>query len=134
MAQMARRAGMVKMRISATGEDGFTLIELLVALAVFSLGALALVRLDSATARTTAAIEARDLARIELGNLAAELMTDPRAPSIGTEAGESANAGRRWRWTRRTEPLERDLVRIDLTVAEPGGQALATQTLVRPLE
>ena len=118
----------------ATGEDGVTLIELLVALAVFSLGALALVRLDSATSRTTAAIEARELARIELGNIAAELMTDPRAPSIGTASGESANAGLRWRWTRRTEPLERDLVRIDLNVAEPGGQVLAAQTLVRPLQ
>ncbi len=122
------------MRTLETGDDGFTLIELLVALAVFSLGALALVRLDSATARTTAAIEARELARIELANIAAELMTDPRAPAIGTASGESANAGRRWRWTRRTEPLEADLVRIDVNVVEPGGQVLAAQTLVRPLQ
>jgi general secretion pathway protein I len=133
MARTVRPAGTVTMRMSATGEDGFTLIELLVALAVFSLGALALVRLDSATARASAAIEARELARIELANIAAELMTDPRAPSIGAASGESANAGRRWRWTRQTEPLERDLVRIDLKLAEPGGQVLAMQTLVRPL-
>lgn len=121
------------MRTSATGDDGFTLVELLVALIVFALGALALAQLNSATTRTSAAIEARQLARIEISNLAADRMSDPRAPAVGLASGESENAGRRWRWTQRTEPLEDALVRIELSLADESGQVLARQTLVRGL-
>ena len=122
------------MPTSPTSDRGFTLIEVLVALLVFSLGALALVQLGSATTRTSAAIEARQLARIEMDNLATEWLSDPRAPAIGSASGVSSNAGRTWRWTRRVEPLEDDLLRIDGSVASDDGQTLASQTLVRRRE
>lgn len=124
------------MRTSATGkaDAGFTLVELLVALFVFSLGALALIKLDATSARTVAALEERQLARIEIANLSALLLTDPRAPSLGTVSGMSVNAGRRWRWTQRTELLEEGLVRIELGLSREDGQRLAQQTLVRAVQ
>ena len=115
-------------------DSGFTLIELLVALVVFSMGALALVQLDSATVRTGRAIAERQLARIELDNLVAETITDPRAPAFGKSNGQTQNVGRTWRWLRNAEPLEGSLVRIDLAVAGEDGQVLASQTLVRERE
>ena len=58
------------------GERGFTLIEMLVALAVFSLAALALLRLGGASATNAARLQDRALAQIVARNLAAEVLTD----------------------------------------------------------
>jgi general secretion pathway protein I len=114
-------------------QSGFTLIEMLVALAVFSLAALALVKLDSSTIRASAKVEEHLLARITLNNLAAETLTDPGAPALGESRGEVVNAGQRWLWTRRAErgDVGAGLVRIDLAISNEHGQVLATQTLVK---
>jgi general secretion pathway protein I len=114
-------------------QSGFTLIEMLVALAVFSLAALALVKLDSSTIRASAKVEEHLLARITLNNLAAEALTDPGAPPLGLIRGEVVNAGQRWFWTRSAErgDVGAGLVRIDLTISNDSGQTLATQTLVK---
>jgi general secretion pathway protein I len=119
--------------VEPSAERGFTLIEMLVALAVFSLAALALVKLDSSTIRTSAKVEEYLLARITLNNLAVETLTDPGAPPLGSSRGEVVNAGRRWLWTREVSRGEMGagLVRIDLGLSDANGQALVAQTLVK---
>ena len=114
------------------GERGFTLVEMLVALAVFSLAALALLRLGVQTAASSVAIEDQALARIVARNLAVEALTDPQPPAFGVESGELVNAGRRWRWTRRTgRSPESRIQQIEIRVAEPGGTAAASLTVFR---
>ena len=83
-----------------SAEDGFTLIEMLVALAIFSLAALALLRLEGATVANTARLQDQAMAQIVARNLAIEAMTDPVAPAFGRESGEAVNGGRSWSWTR----------------------------------
>ncbi len=79
---------------------GFTLVEMLMALAVFSLAALALLRLSGATAVTTARLGDQALAQIVARNIAVETISDPVAPPLGTTAGQAVNGGRPWLWTR----------------------------------
>lgn len=112
-------------------ERGFTLLEMLVALAVFSLAALALLRLEGATVRQTGQLDERMLAQLVARNLAAETLTDPVPPALGASSGETVNGGRRWRWTRVTSltPDQR-LVRVDISVATMGAPSLLT--IVRP--
>ena len=81
-------------------EAGFTLIEMLVALAIFSLAALALLRLEGATVANTARLQDQAIAQIVARNIAVEAITDPVAPPVGTTSGQIANAGRNWGWTR----------------------------------
>ncbi|MFL6843475.1 MAG: type II secretion system minor pseudopilin GspI [Allosphingosinicella sp.] len=81
-------------------EGGFTLIEMLVALAIFSLAALALLRLEGATVSTTALLQEQALAQIVARNLAVEALSDPQPPAFGASQGEAAQAGRQWRWIR----------------------------------
>src|SRR5687767_4182051 len=81
-------------------EGGFTLVEMLVALAVFSLAALALLRLEGATVASTARLQDQAMAQIVARNLAVEVMTDPVAPAFGRDNGRAVNGGREWDWTR----------------------------------
>src|SRR5207244_10981661 len=81
-------------------EAGFTLIEMLVALAIFSLAALALLRLGGATATNSASLSDQAIAQLVARNLAVETITDPQPPAFGASQGDVVNAGRRWRWTR----------------------------------
>ncbi len=93
-----RESGFTLSRRSA--EDGFTLIEMLVALAIFSLAALALLRLEGATVASTARLQDQAMAQIVARNLAVEAMTDPVPPPFGRESGQAQNGGRNWSWTR----------------------------------
>lgn len=112
------------------GTRGFTLLEMLVALAVFSLAALALLRLEGATLRSTAALDDKALAQLVARNMAVEVMTDPAPPVLGTATGAEINGGRRWAWTRTTSRTDdARLLRIDIAVAGPA--ASAGFTLVR---
>lgn len=113
------------------GERGFTLIEMLVALAVFSLAALALLRLEGATLRQTGDLDEKAMAQVVARNLAVELLTDPAPPPVGRAAGALVNGGRQWRWTRQVTRTEGDrLVRIDIAVQ--GTAAPTFLTIVRP--
>lgn len=104
---------------------------MLVALAVFSLAALALLRLEGATVRQTGQLEERMIAQLVARNLAVETMTDPGPPSIGATSGEAVNGGRRWRWSRvTTRTDDQRLVRVDISVATSGAPSLLT--IVRP--
>jgi general secretion pathway protein I len=112
---------------------GFTLIEMLVALAIFSLAALALLRLGGATAANSARLGDQAIAMIVARNLAVETLTDPQPPAFGTSAGEVANAGRRWRWTRSVaRSPEARIQQIEIAVEpEAGGPGRASLTVFR---
>ena len=117
------------------GEGGFTLLEMLVALAVFSLAALALVRLQGVTLRTAADLDSKAMGQIVARNLMVDVQTDPVPPSIGEEDGEVSNGGRRWRWSRVVKPTDdRRLLQVDLTVdGQPGASPVAL-SFVRVVE
>ena len=114
-------------------ENGFTLIEMLVALAIFSLAALALLRLGGATAANSARLNEQAIALIVARNLAVETLTDPEPPAFGATAGAAVNAGRRWRWTRSVaRSPEARIQQIEIRVEpEAGGPGRAALTLFR---
>ena len=116
-------------------ERGFTLLEMLVALAVFSLAALALVRLQGVTQRTAADLDSKALGQIVARNLMVEVQTDPLPPSIGEADGDVTNGGRRWHWSRVVKPTDdRRLLQVDLTVdGQPGASPVAL-SFVRVVE
>ena len=115
-----------------SAEHGFTLIEIMVALAVFSLAVLALVRLESATVRGAATIDETLSASMLARSIAAEAVSEPRAPTIGTTGGSETNGGRAWRWTRNVEPTaDSRILRIDVVVADARGTQRGQATLVR---
>jgi general secretion pathway protein I len=73
---------------------------MLVAVAVFSLAALALLRLEGATVSNTARLQEQAVAQIVARNIAIETLTDPVPPAFGSDAGQVVNAGRSWSWSR----------------------------------
>ena len=115
-----------------SGESGFTLIEMLVALAIFSLAALALLRLEGATVSNTARLQDQALAQIVARNIAVETLTDPVPPALGREAGQVANAGRRWNWSRLTaQSPEPRIQMITIAVQSQIGPEAARLTIFR---
>jgi general secretion pathway protein I len=108
-------------------EQGFTLIEMLVALAIFSLAALALLRLSGATAANSARLESQWTAMAVARNLAVETLSDPEPPAFGGSEGEVVNGGRRWRWTRAVaRSPEARIQRIEIAVEGEAGRAALT--------
>ena len=128
-----REAGLASSIRSAT--SGFTLIEMLVALAIFSLAALALLRLEGATITSTSVLADRAIGQIVTRNLAVQVMTDLRAPTIGETTGSVVNAGRTWRWARLTKRTDdARIVRVDLAVTDDAGRKSGALSLARPIE
>lgn len=116
-------------------ERGFTLLEMLVALAVFSLAALALVRLQGVTLRTAADLDSKALGQIVARNLMVDVQSDPVPPSVGEEAGDVENGGRRWHWSRTVKPTDdQRLLQVDLTVDGQPGASPVVLSFVRVVE
>ena len=114
-------------------QRGFTLIEVMVALAVFSLAAMALLRLEGATIRGAATLDTTLAAGMVARTVAVEAVTDAQAPPPGRTDGRTANGGRDWAWTRIVSSTgDARIVRIDVSVQAPSGQVLARSTMVRP--
>jgi general secretion pathway protein I len=117
-----------------TADAGFTLIEVLVALAIFSLAALAMLRLQGAAMGTTARLDEKAVAAIVARNQAIAVTLQQQALPLGSSSGEETNAGRRWRWsqsvTRGTNPR---LQQIEIKVAGPAGDTAASLFVVRRL-
>ncbi len=115
------------------GESGFTLIEMLVALAVFSLAALALIRLQAYTTRNAAELETRVVAQSVVRNRAVEILTDPRPPALGQTSGQVENGGLTWNWTQDAKLTEdQRFVQVDITANENVSGAPASLTILRP--
>jgi general secretion pathway protein I len=114
-------------------ERGFTLVEVLVALAIFSLAAMALLRLQGAALATTARLDDKAMAAIVAQNRAVEVQVAPLAPAFGASAGSETNAGRQWRWTQDVQRTpDPRLQRIEIKVAGSDGGTAASLTVVRP--
>lgn len=112
---------------------GFTLIEMMVALAVLSFAGLALIRLESAVARSAATLDASAVAQIVARNIAVEALTDAQPPTLGAAEGVEENGGRRWRWQRTVAPIgDAGALRIDVRVSGENGAGLGRLMVVRP--
>ncbi len=124
-------------RDKSTAHNGFTLLEIMVALAIFSLAALAMVRLQGYSVRSTAVLGDSGTAWQVARNLAVERLSDPAPPVIGDENGEEVNGGQNWDWTVSTQKTDdARLLRIDIIVAGTGLAARRTAklTIARPVE
>src|SRR5690606_32222495 len=117
------------------GDAGFTLIEMMVALAIFSLVALTLLKLEGTIVRNSGEIASQGMGQIVAHNMAVETLTDPRPPALGTAEGVTDNGGRRWSWTQ-TAALTADprLVRVDIAIRDEAGRPAGALTLARPAQ
>ncbi len=114
-------------------EHGFTLIEIMVALAVFSLAAMALVRLESATIRGASILDETLVAQMVARNVAIDAVTSAQRPTAGRVTGVETNGGQAWTWTRQVSALGgSSVLRIDVAVADRTGTQLGRLTMVRP--
>jgi general secretion pathway protein I len=112
---------------------GFTLIEMMVAIAVFSLAALALIRLEGATIRNTAILNETMIAQLVARNVAVETLTDPQPPATGLTQGQEDNGGRAWQWTRMATTLgDQGALQIVIDVRDQAGTSLGHLTVIRP--
>ena len=112
--------------------NGFTLLELLVALAVFSIAALALLRLDAVSLSTATELKAREGAMLVAENEAARIATDPAAPPLGSSTGRIVNGGRTFLVGQMVTPTpDLRLLRIDLAVRGEGVPSVARLTFIR---
>ena len=109
----------------------------MVALAIFSLAALAMVRLQGFSVRSTANLGDSSMAWQVARNVAVEILSNPAPPTLGETQGEEENGGQNWRWTATTSPTDDSrLVMVDITVSGTGNAALrrARLTIARPIE
>ena len=116
-------------------EAGFTLIELLVALSVFSIAALALLRLDGYAVATAADIDARTLAGLVVQNEAALSATDTGPIVRGSTVLTRTNGGRSFTVQRTITPTaDERLVRIDLVATEQASSRRAMLTMIKRVQ
>lgn len=107
---------------------------MMVAVAVFAIAALALIRLEGATIRGAAILDATLTAQIVARNVAVESITDARPPAIGVDHGNEQNGGRRWNWVRTTQATgDVRVLRIEVAVLDDGGVRRGRLTVVRDL-
>lgn len=117
--------------------NGFTMIEIMVALAIFSLAALAMVRLQGYSVRSTANLGDGSLAWQVARNVAVDILSNPAPPTLGEINGEELNGGQKWRWSANTSRTDdARLVKIDINVVGTGNARLrkARLTIARPVE
>jgi general secretion pathway protein I len=122
---------------SSPSRNGFTMIEIMVALAIFSLAALAMVRLQGYSVRSTSNLGDGSLAWQVARNVAVDILSNPAPPTLGESNGEELNGGQNWRWTANTSRTDdARLVKVDIVVVGTGNAALrkAQLTIARPVE
>jgi len=118
-------------RQASRAARGFTLIEMLVAMAVFSLAALALLNLAGENTRSAARVETRVLGGVIAENLAVQAFVLPNPPAFGETQGQTAMAGRDWRWVQTVARTPQPgIIRIDVRVLD-GTETAATLTVFR---
>ncbi len=117
--------------------NGFTMIEIMVALAIFSLAALAMVRLQGYSVRSTANLGDSSMAWQVARNVAVEILSNPVPPTLGETGGEEVNGGQSWLWTATTAKTDdARLVKVEISVVGTGNASLrkAQLTIARPVE
>lgn len=117
--------------------NGFTLLEIMVALAIFSLAALAMVRLQGYSVRSTANLGDSHMAWQVARNVAVEILSNPAPPTLGTIEGDEVNGGQNWNWIATTAKTDdARLVTVDIAVVGTGNAELrkAQLTIARPVE
>jgi len=122
-------------RPGPVARNGFTLLEMMVALAVFSLAALSLIRLQGYSLRSTGDIEAHSMGRIVAQNVATAFLTSPAPPPIGKSSGTLTNGGRAWRWqmdVARTDDAR--IIRAAISVTPAQGGSAQILDVARPVE
>ncbi|WP_343032661.1 type II secretion system minor pseudopilin GspI [Sphingorhabdus profundilacus] len=121
---------------STLSRNGFTLLEIMVALAIFSLAALAMVRLQGYSVRSTANLGDSSMAWQVARNVAVEILSNPVSPTLGETGGEELNGGQNWRWTATASKTDdARLVRIEINVVGTGLAASrkARLSIARPV-
>ena len=117
--------------------NGFTLLEIMVALAIFSLAALAMVRLQGYSVRSTSQLGESGLAWQVARNVAVEILSSPSSPTWGETGGDELNGGQNWRWTattRKTDDARLVLVDIKVTGTGIATARKAQLTIARPVD
>ena len=116
---------------AAAKTQGFTLLEMLIAMAVLSIAALALVRLDAVAVQTTDHLSRSAIAHIVAANVAVDLLSAPAAPAIGTSAFSARNGGLDWTVTQAVAATaDPALLRVDIRVTG-SSVSPATLTIIR---
>lgn len=102
-------------------ESGFSLLEVMVALAVFSLGALALLNVLGESSRSQTVAADRAIARIVAENRLVEAMAATTALAPGAFSGVEEAMGREWDWEMTVAPSpDPAILRIDVRVRASG--------------
>lgn len=117
--------------------NGFTLLEIMVALAIFSLAALAMVRLQGYSVRSTSNLGDSSVAWQVARNVAVDILSNPAPPTLGETRGEEVNGGQNWIWSAKASPTDDSrLVMMDIEVTGTGNASLrkARLTIARPIE
>jgi len=96
---------------------GFTLIEVLVALAIVSIGMIAVFKVIGDTANNVAYLRDRSIAAWIADNRLTELRLSGELPSVDETEGELEYAKQRWHWVQKvaTTPVA-GLRRVDVSV------------------
>jgi general secretion pathway protein I len=106
---------------------GFTLVEVLVALAIVSIGMLAVFKVIADTAHNVAYLRDRSFAAWIADNRITEIRLSGEMPSVDETRGELEFAGRRWHWVQKvSNTAVDDLRRIDVSVRRDGDSADAS--------
>ena len=116
-----------------SGEAGFTLVEVLVALAIFSIGILALFHLRGESVRSVSLLEERALAQIVGENRVIETLHLGLPLVLGTSEGMTEMARRDWKWNENVaETTDANLRQISVSVRAPDSEdVLAELTAFR---
>ena len=68
-------------------------------------------------------------------NLMVDVQSDPVPPSVGDEAGDVENGGRRWHWSRTVKATDdQRLLQVDLTVDGQPGASPVVLSFIRVVE